>query len=910
MSKLSIEKYQQQSKAKVMNKAFMDKYARYLMGDKIDGVFISLQHNSKKPAVPFKNIKESTFKKSPYTNGYIKNGNYGLLTGYKSKITVVDIDFTNTAKYGDYGSNEFYQLFYEQMSSNFDTLHVRTPNKGTHYYFEYEADIKQTANINGSYVDIRNDGGYVVCAGSSINGSTYKLQDRRGIKPMPKKLKKWILKYQNMDAKERHATKKATEEADITTATTYGVHMDNKTMLEILNKLPKGSSKATSFVGDYSKWFMIGKGCKWANCFDAFNAWSKLTPYANYDHNELIEQWNEWDCSIYSFMYVLQMAKVSNTFTYKRVPETLHIHKEINKGKIDNIHGTKRFFKSHINYLLKSGTGTGKTTAFVEYMKHSDKKFISIVSRVNLGVEQYRNFGKYRDVKLYTNQDFRYGDNIIITPESCGQIANYDFSDYVIFLDEFNSITEHVITSTTLNKRRRNTFITLCKMLETCAQFIAVDADISPVSQEFVDKLQVKYRLVNNIFNNFKDKQVNFFQTEEALKEKLKTEEKFILCCDSKGMAETYFKMLDDKTIMLITSETTEAVESLTKYDKIIYSPKVIYGLDSQNVRPVYAVYSGRTITPVQMVQQLTRERQLTEINIFYPSTTSKIALFDDNNKCEVSQSKLLQNFNNMYEITFDDYEEDEISIKEDHEEIFNHLNTSLVYKMDCLNTNPKLHLINILKSRGFDVRYTITIERDESIDNKDIREEIKQEKLESFTLEDTRHKELNEILRIPTKKVEPYKELFINKTELTKHFNYCSYFFKDIANIEEHIRTSPEFNILKMKGTKSKVVFLDKLEKMIKMKKRQPETFKPRNKKISDTDCEYIKTQYKALFRNTCNVKTDLDIYKIYTKGLRSLCGNIGKTTKTQINKERFQLLKLDKEINNYHSTLYEFRH
>ena len=116
----------------------------------------------------------------------------------------------------------------------------------------------------------------------------------------------------------------------------------------------------------------------------------------------------------------------------------------------------------------------------------------------------------------------------------------------------------------------------------------------------------------------------NFTITQEKdFQEKLQNEDKFILCCDSKSTAEVYYKMLNDKTIKLITSDTTDKIESLTKYDKIIFSPKIIYGLDSQNARPVYAVYGGQTITPYQMVQQITRERQLTEVNVFFPTPKS-----------------------------------------------------------------------------------------------------------------------------------------------------------------------------------------------------------------------------------------------------------------------------------------------
>ena len=101
-----------------------------------------------------------------------------------------------------------------------------------------------------------------------------------------------------------------------------------------------------------------------------------------------------------------------------------------------------QFFEPNINYLVKSDTGTGKTTSFKHYVKDSKKKFISIVSRVSLADEQYRVFSEHNiTCKHYNIADHLHnGDNIIITIDSIGRMYDIDFSDYVIFLDEYNSL--------------------------------------------------------------------------------------------------------------------------------------------------------------------------------------------------------------------------------------------------------------------------------------------------------------------------------------------------------------------------------------------------------------------------------------------------------------------------------------
>ena len=878
-----------------------------------DAVFISVVHNGKNAIVKYGDATESTFKKSSYTKKYVLNSNYACLTGYKSNVTVVDIDFTNVKKYGSYEDNEFYKKFSLDMLNNFNTYTVKTPNSGSHYYFEYDSEIATGKDIKSTHVDIRNDGGYIMTPPSSINGNSYEVVSNKNIIKMPKELRDWIIENQGND-KTKTVHDKETKAVKYVNETAYKCNIDNKTMLKILSVLPEGDNKKDSFVGDLKKWLNVGKGCKWANCFEAFNTWSKSTPYSNYNENDTCRIWNSLNCNMNNFLYILKYAKVKDTFTYKGVSDSLNVNKEINRGKIDNIKSTKRFFKSKYNYVLKSDTGTGKTRAFLEYIKaNPSTKFISIVSRVELGNEQHSNLKSNGvNCEIYTDQTFKYGDNIIITPESSVLLHNYDFSNYVIFLDEFNSITEHLLSSSTLNKRRKQAFTTVCHMLKTSKQFIAVDADISQLSQSYLNYLGIEYKLVKNIYQNFKNKVVDFFNDEEDLLDELKKEKKFILCCDTKATADIYYKLLNDKSIKLITSDTPANIGSLSQYDKIIMSPKVIYGNDSQNLRPVYAVYGGLTITPYQMVQQITRERQLTKVNIFFKTPKSKRAVFDDAEQCEMNQVETLGTFKDAYNVSFEDYEDIPDILNDEYENIFNVLHTQYVYKMDCLATNPKLHLVDILESRGFEVNFKPSfVKETTNAINKVVKEDIQAELLEGFDINDEKYAKINKILKVPEEYLEEYKELFINKYELQKHFNYCAFFYQDISIIQNKLLDTVEYDIKKMKSVKTKILFMDKLEKMLKIPARQPFEYIASKDKMNTEDIEFVKSNYKNLFnRGTCKVETYNDAYTIYTKAIKNVCGELGERKKKQTNKVRFKNLLLDDDKIGFHKRLYDFRH
>jgi putative DNA primase/helicase len=110
--------------------------------------------------------------------------NVGLPTGATSNITVLDID----VKDGADGLNSLAQL--EEEIGQLDTYKVATPSGGFHYYFQHpHQPVKNRVNVL-SGIDIRGDGGYVIAAGSVINGDSYSVVDpKASINRLPNKLR-------------------------------------------------------------------------------------------------------------------------------------------------------------------------------------------------------------------------------------------------------------------------------------------------------------------------------------------------------------------------------------------------------------------------------------------------------------------------------------------------------------------------------------------------------------------------------------------------------------------------------------------------------------------------------------------------------------------------------------------------
>ena len=115
------------------------------------------------------------------------NINLGIPTGKINNITVIDLD---TNKWNE--NHIFYKYFTidEIIESSYS---VKSPN-GYHIYYEYDEDIYQT-QCEEHQIDIRGDGGYIVSAGSKVDGKYYKVINRKTIIPMPEKMKQFLIKY-------------------------------------------------------------------------------------------------------------------------------------------------------------------------------------------------------------------------------------------------------------------------------------------------------------------------------------------------------------------------------------------------------------------------------------------------------------------------------------------------------------------------------------------------------------------------------------------------------------------------------------------------------------------------------------------------------------------------------------------
>ena len=696
----------------------------------------------------------------------LQHTNCGVACGKINDIIVLDLDFY---KDGDEGSiNKFNETFGTNYKI-FDTYTVRTGSGGWHLYFKYDPDIKQTTNEETS-VDTRSDGGYCVSAGTHFTTSKgelkqYVVEHDTTIKIMPPELKKWCMenlyngkklqrKIRNPKVKVINPITKQQEEKHYDDVD-LGVYNFDLSVDEIedvfCKKIPD------KYFTNYSDWLIFTTAMKTLNQYDLWDKYNKKRGGNKYDCDKNKQTWdgivdhNKLFC-------VEHLAKASSArgsdsiLSYtKYKPTECHTEKStitINRNKLgirdnEQVDFIEEFLDDEKCLVVRSDTGTGKTTAMKKYMKNNNTKFISIVSRISLGKEQNKvfqdgglNCDYWENIQqeMDENNEHAYfydefakwehneGRNICITINSLNKLESFkDFHGYTIYLDEFNSLVEYFITCANMNNNRVIIYNLFRKMLKQCDAIICTDADISDHSLLLLKNWKIPYKFINNEYkhnNNIKATEIHKF---DDLIEKLKNEPKWMCCADSKTMVDIMERLGNDNGIKSFTSDFSGDID-LDAYDKVIFSPKIVYGLDSVMKRPVFCYYKCHTITPAAMVQQICRNRNITELFYHFHSSGKKCIPYKYHNieECKIDI------------LGRDKYGQSNFNILDgDEAEEYVNLLSGFLYNYDCYDTNKFAHFINIIRSRGF-----ITDRKFQKTDDgKDVKNEIKEIRKEKMEI-------------------------------------------------------------------------------------------------------------------------------------------------------------------------------
>lgn len=869
--------------------------------------------------------------------------NFGVICGKANDLTIVDLDFYN---HGDETFDPRMSQFIKEFGDfvkRFDTLTIKTGSGGFHLYFKYIQKIKQTSDRSSS-IDIRNDGGYVVAPYSNINGKKYVVENLTDIKPMPQELSNWLLNniyptkkmkvVRNPKVKvikineETNIEEEVEEDFDNVDLGVYKFAVPKKIVEDCLCKgLPD------KYFHDRHFWVKFTTAMKTLDMMDLWIKYSQKRCKVNYefeqfskDRDWLKQQWNYINRhnELDMLTHCLKQSKITNAIdilTYFKYKPT-ECHTELPTDFITReklgYNAIEEFSENHKVVLFRSDTGTGKTTTMKHYLKTSGKRFISIVSRISLGEEQaqvFKNHGidcEYHQViqdamdenNLKHPHDARHwhdyeGENIIITVDSLCKLNDFEnFMGYTIYLDELNSLIEHLITSPTCSKKRSTIFYMIRKIIQDADLVIGTDADISDNCLELFKQLNIKYRFIDNQYKHNKGVKATEYCNFDKFMKKMMKEPKFILCADSKTIVDIMAHQTFKKTggdVKVITSETSGRV-NLDDYDRVLFSPKIVYGIDSVMKRPVFAYFCQQTITPVAMVQQLCRCRDIVSISFMFKDAGVKSYKYHD-------VGEIKEEVQAMDKLSLESY-----SCVEDLKEDYLDLYSRFEYNYDCYNTNKKAHFIQILKNRGVNMTLALGQESND-YGIKEGKEEVEEKREQMIiTMCDTWKEKVvvpyleeedcnditepyerfidtakeyfpewiwrkNEILKIPFGEIHKYMELFTKPAHLVKHLTLCNFFFKSDNELMQDMNDSKDYGIKKWKSQRGQLILMKKFISMTNCSGKDKYTIPPEEfiTGLTDRDNEKYLTEYNLMYRTRRKEPEDLtDKHQAYLHYVR----------------------------------------
>lgn len=279
-----------------------------------------------------------------------------------------------------------------------------------------------------------------------------------------------------------------------------------------------------------------------------------------------------------------------------------------------------------------------------------------IASRTTLTHDHQKSF-MYNGVKLMHYKDkeiiFDTNSKICITPDSLIKIISnldsitkenqYDISTYafkflpeIVCIDEITSCLDYVGSSNTLKNNRVPVFMTLIHFMRNAKKLILMDGHLSPWDIHFISQvLETKDTILNKekinglriIYNKQKTERNHYlFQSADDLKynllNALENGKKVFVCCDSKLRAKIFGKFIrakfPDKNIKVYTAqssdkdkrEITNCGEEWIKYDAVVCSPLIIYGVDFSKLHFHQGFgYYKKILNPRSIHQQILRIR-------------------------------------------------------------------------------------------------------------------------------------------------------------------------------------------------------------------------------------------------------------------------------------------------------------
>jgi hypothetical protein len=486
----------------------------------------------------------------------------------------------------------------------------------------------------------------------------------------------------------------------------------------------------------------------------------------------------------------------------KPIPENkIKPTETINRRYIQDMDKPSIYNISEKCIFVKSDTGTGKTASFNHFIKETANNFISLTLRCSLAETQYNDMSEAGlMVKNYQIQPrFNDGDNIICQLDSITKINlnKIDIKKYVLFLDEADALLSYMCLSPTLKKVLYPVFKFLCLILQKCKKIICTDKSLSDTVINFIKHItgETEYKFIKNDFKNWDGVEAKIWHNEKDIMDDMNKYNNFVMATDEKRQQILLDSYLKDDDINYINKTTKTRLNLEAK--KICYTPKITEGVDIQPSEkvPTYAIYKTTTINARTMYQQLTRNRKPTRLNICFL-----------NNRCnyteETDENIIYDEYEDGHDTTYNIFD---VIATPDEARLYYSMRSHYEMIDRAYKTNPKKHLLKLLKESGFIIKNDHEIKTEEIMSNKEkawLNIETMRDAINGDynLLQTEEYERINKLLKLPQEVAYANPKLYTSQTALNQHFNIIKFMTSETQQIKAEIDNRQTFKLLKIR--------------------------------------------------------------------------------------------------------------
>jgi hypothetical protein len=362
----------------------------------------------------------------------------GIITGTRNNLLILDVDIK------DEGLTQINN--YIELNGEIKTLTFETPSGGRHYYFNYKSKNEATNYLIEQYItnrskyrgyglDIRSNGGYVKASPSP----GYNVINNASISDVEDNLLMWLL--EDVKPKNKLVVETDKELIEYNNNNVYSYNINEKQLNELLNALD------ATYNDTYYKWLLILTICKNIN-FNTFETYKIFDTYSKknkkkYDKQTNLNIWNNNKGAI-DINYLIKRVNYEQNKNIILIEKYKKLDDNMNLTGYETLTIDKKYleydeaiFNKYETILIKSTTGTGKTTSTAKYTKkymdmNPDIRLLSLVNLIKLNEQQLTTF-KAEGIEMMNYQDYNEqqlkNNNIVCCLNSINNKLNWMSDD-------------------------------------------------------------------------------------------------------------------------------------------------------------------------------------------------------------------------------------------------------------------------------------------------------------------------------------------------------------------------------------------------------------------------------------------------------------------------------------------------